>query len=401
MEDRIAITGTGIISAIGLDEQETLHSLQAERSGIGVVKYLETSCKEFPVGEVQMSNVQMQEELGIGYGEPVTRSSLMGLMAMRQALQGARLSGKDIAHVAFVNGTTVGGMDKTEQYYNNYLNDNTRNEYINLQSCGVCSEVIADYFGSFGLITTVSTACSSSANSIVVAANLIRSGRYDIVIAGGCECLTKFHLNGFNSLMILDKRPCKPFDKNRNGLNLGEGAAYLVLETETSARQRKVEPLAILSGYGNRCDAYHQTATSPEGEGYWLAICEAMRSAGMKAGDIDYVNAHGTGTHNNDGSESAAFRRIFKDALPPVSSTKPFTGHTTSASGAIEAIICILAIRNNFIPGNLNWESIDEGCIIPTTHTIEADLTNVMSNSFGFGGNDTSIILSKWKGQWA
>ena len=397
MDERILITGTGIVSAIGLNRQETLYSLRGEQSGLRKVKYLQTVHEEFPVGEVQLSNGQMQVELGIDYAKPMTRSSLMGIMALHQALRDAHLTGKDIGRVAFINGTTVGGMDKSEQYYINFLNDNTRNEYITIHDCGVCSEIIADYFGRFGLVTSVSTACSSSANAIVLAASLIRSGRYDIVIAGGCECLTKFHLNGFNSLMILDKEPCKPFDKNRAGLNLGEGAAYLVLEREASAHKRRVEPLAILSGFGNKCDAYHQTASSPSGEGNWMAMREALQSAGMSTREIDYINAHGTGTPNNDSSESAALRMIFGDELPPISSTKPFTGHTTSASGAIEATICIMALTGNFIPGNLNWDCADENCIVPVVHTYDSSITNVMCNSFGFGGNDTSIILSKWR----
>ena len=197
--------------------------------------------------------------------------------------------------------------------------------------------------------------------------------------------------------MILDHEPCKPFDKNRNGLNLGEGAAYLVIETAESARKRGATPLCELSGYANACDAFHQTATSPEGEGPFLAMTGALSKAGLKPADIDYINAHGTGTGNNDLCESVAIKRVFGDHVPPFSSTKSFTGHTTSAAGAVEAVISILSLTNGFIPANLNFSSaIEESGLTPVTKGLsDVDLRHVMSNSFGFGGNDSSCIFSK------
>ena len=225
---------------------------------------------------------------------------------------------------------------------------------------------------------------------------MLRCGMADIVVAGGAECLTMFHLNGFNTLMILDSHQCKPFDKERAGLNLGEGAAYLVLETAASASKRGVKPLCRLSGFGNACDAYHQTASSPEGEGAVLAMRQALNRANLKPGDIQYVNAHGTGTPNNDESESHAIMRVFGEDMPPVSSTKSFTGHTTSASGSIEAVFCIMALEQQFLPVNLNWHQPMDNGIIPVTNPHpQTELRHVMSNAFGFGGNDSSLILSK------
>jgi 3-oxoacyl-(acyl-carrier-protein) synthase len=195
--------------------------------------------------------------------------------------------------------------------------------------------------------------------------------------------------------MILDSGQCKPFDRDRAGLNLGEGAAYLVLETAASAQRRGVTPLCRLSGYGNACDAFHQTASSPDGEGAYLAMQKALAMAGMKPADIQYVNAHGTGTPNNDLSESSAIRRVFGDTVPPVSSTKSFTGHTTSASGSIEAVFCIMALQHQFLPVNLNWHTpMDDGIVPVTDSRVKTPIVNVMSNAFGFGGNDSSIILS-------
>ena len=256
--------------------------------------------------------------------------------------------------------------------------------------------MIADRFGRFKYISTISTACSSAANAIGQAAAMIRLGDADIVVAGGSECITKFHLNGFNSLMILDHDQCRPFDARRAGLNLGEGAAFLVLESGESARRRGVKAMALLSGYGNACDAFHQTASSPDGEGAFLSMTKALADAGLKPSDIDYINAHGTGTPNNDVSESQAMRRVFGASLAPVSSTKSLTGHTTSASGAIEAVICLMALKHGFIPANYAFESAMEDCVVPVSKVIEgAGLKHVLCNSFGFGGNDSSLIISR------
>jgi len=391
----VLITGCGIISAIGLDCKQVLESLLANRTGIGQLKYLRTEHTEFPVGEVKLSDEEMERAMGIEPGTPVTRTALMGMMALHEALADARLGASDIGNVSFVNGTTVGGMDKSERYYTDFIENDTRNEYIKTHDCGSCSEMIAGRFGKFKFITTISTACSSAANAIELGAEMIRLGEADIVVAGGSECITKFHLNGFNTLMILDHGQCRPFDANRAGLNLGEGAAYVVLESRESARRRGVAPIALLSGYGNACDAFHQTASSPDGEGAFLAMTKALSDAGLKPRDIDYINAHGTGTPNNDLSESQAMKRVFGLDLPPVSSTKSLTGHTTSASGAIECVICILALRNGFLPVNYGWEHpMDDGIIPNMSLKTDKALRNILCNSFGFGGNDSSLVLT-------
>ena len=390
----IFITGAGIISAIGLNKQEVLSSLLAEKSGIAGVQYLDTEHQEFPVGEVKLTNEQMMQMLDIKPDSVTTRTSLMGILAMKEALGDANLTREDIHRAAFVSGTTVGGMDKTEQYYLDFINNDKKNKYIVVHDCGTCSEMICDYFGDFAFVTSVSTACSSAANAIIRGAAMIRAGLFDIAVVGGSECLTKFHLNGFNSLKILDTELSRPFDETRSGLNLGEGAAYLVLESYDSMRRRNVKPLSVLAGYGNVCDAYHQTASSPEGKGPYLAMKEALEDAGLNVSDIDYINAHGTATPNNDLTESIALKRLFSDRIPPVSSTKAFTGHTTSATGSIEAVICILAIRNQFLPVNLNWKNQMENGITPVTDMHpDRPVTNVLCNSFGFGGNDSSLLL--------
>ena len=393
----ILVTGTGVVSAIGNNKAETLEALLSGHSGVGLLKYLKTEHKEFPVGEVKLTDAEMRHRLGIAEEAITTRTALMGMLALEEALKEAALTQEMLPKVGFISGTTVGGMDMSEQFYLDFISSEAHKEYIAAHDCGSCTEMTANHFGKFAFVTTLSTACSSAANAIIMGANMIRCGEADIVVVGGSECLSKFHLNGFNSLMILDTTPCRPFDATRNGLNLGEGAAYLVLESEESAYRRGVKPQAILSGYGNACDAYHQTASSPDGEGAYRAMKEALELAGIQPSEIDYINAHGTGTSNNDTSESQAMKRLFGDKVPPVSSTKPFTGHTTSASGSIEVVFCILALQHGFLPVNLNWSQPMEDGILPISQPMKKELKHVLCNAFGFGGNDSSLLLSSVK----
>ena len=396
MIEPIYITGTGVVSAIGIGKAATLEALLSNRSGVGQLKYLKTEHKEFPVGEVKLTDAEMCERLGIAQDAVTTRTALMGMLALGEALDEARLTPEMLPKVGFISGTTVGGMDMSEQYYLDYLNGDSHKEYIAVYDCGSCSEMTAGHFGKFAFATTLATACSSAANAVIQGANMIRCGKADIVVVGGSECITKFHLNGFNSLMILDTKPCRPFDATRSGLNLGEGAAYLVLESAESAKRRGIAPQALLSGYGNACDAFHQTASSPDGEGAFRAMKEALALAGLQPSDIDYINAHGTGTPNNDVSESQAMMRLFGQ-VPPVSSTKPFTGHTTSASGSIEAVFCILALQHGFLPVNLNWSQAMDNGIVPVAKPEKRTLKHVLCNAFGFGGNDSSLLISSAK----
>jgi 3-oxoacyl-[acyl-carrier-protein] synthase-1 len=228
------------------------------------------------------------------------------------------------------------------------------------------------------------------------ASRLIKNGLLDVAIAGGTDCLLRFTINGFNALMILDTAPCTPFDQNRKGLNLGEGAGYLVLVSEKVAQSLKKTPKVRLSGYCNANDAYHQTASSAEGNGNYLAMKGALAMSGLQPTDIDYINLHGTGTANNDLSEGIAIQRVFGDKVPKASSTKAFTGHTLGASGAIEAIFSVMAIEEKIVFPNLRFSTlIKELNFSPVTRLIEnAPIKHVLSNSFGFGGNCSSLIFS-------
>ena len=393
MRPKVVITGIGVVSALGLGVKANGVALMQGISGIREARYLPTEHREFPVGEVQLSNEELRRMLELSDGRLYSRTHLFGAAALREALSMSNL----LEHkgLALISGTTVGGMDVTEDLFPNPL----PKEQPDIHDCGASTNDIADSCGDFDYTSTVSTACSSAMNALIMGKLLIENGERDIVVAGGAEALSKFHLNGFKSLMILDRERCRPFDQTRAGLNLGEGAAYLVLESEESALKRGAQILGVLSGAGNACDAHHQTASSDNGEGAYRAMTQALSDAGLSPANIDYVNAHGTGTPNNDASESAALKRVFGEQLPPVSSTKSYTGHTTSASGSIEAAFCLMALRNGFIPIQSEFENIDEQCITPVSGsvTLNADLHHVMCNAFGFGGNDSSIILSRYE----
>ena len=387
---KIAIASAGILSAIGNNPQEVCTSLLNRQTGIGKTQYLRTRHTDLPVGEVKLSNDQMKAQLGLDPSQPVSRTTLMGALAVRQAVDesGLTLSGK---RVVLICGTTVGGMDLTEEYYSQLLTGEREIGLLKYHDCGNSTDHIARILGIECETCTISTACSSSLNSIILGAEMLRRNEADIIIAGGSESLSRFHLNGFNTLMILDREQCRPFDATRAGLNLGEGAGFVVLVREEQCVHK---PLGWIGGYCNSCDAFHQTASSADGQGAYIAMNGALQMAGLKPSDIDYVNAHGTGTPNNDPSESTALRLIFGESLPPVSSTKSFTGHTTSASGSIESIICLIAMQHRFIPASLGFSQRDPDCIMPATGTQGVTLDNVLCNSFGFGGNDSSLVIS-------
>ncbi|MBP5373796.1 MAG: beta-ketoacyl-[acyl-carrier-protein] synthase family protein [Bacteroidales bacterium] len=384
MERRIVITGSGVVSALGLGKAANEKAFAQGLRAIAPVRYLKTSLLDFPVGEVPASDDELMRLCGVS--ERIPRGSLLSVLALREALSEAGFA--DGAGMPLISGTTVGGMDLSEASFP---------EFSSLHDCGASTDAAADVVGGFGYRTTLSTACSSAANALAFGARLIRSGLVKRVVAGGAESLSDYHLHGFASLMILDREPCRPFDLGRAGLNLGEAAAFLVLESEEAALERGVKPLALLEGWGNACDAYHQTASSENGEGAYLSMLKALESAGLKSSDIDYVNAHGTGTPNNDASESAALRRVFGEVLPPVSSTKALSGHTTSASGSLEAVFCMIALKEGLIPAQQGLSTPDPACILPVTESLHRPLRHILCNSFGFGGNDTSLIIGRYE----
>lgn len=372
---RIAITGVGIISALGLGKDANRANLLAGKSGIQAPKILPTVHKEWPVGEVPLTNEQLKQLWDQKSDSPLPRNLLLAITAAKEAVEDAGLTSEQIRELVLINGTTVGGMDSTENEIGKWLNGDTETlETISFHEAGATSFLLGKVFGEEISGTTLSTACSSALNAIMYGADVLRLKAAKHVLVGGVEALTRFHLNGFGSLGILSEKICRPFYSDRDGINLGEGAAYLIMEPEEEALAHGAKIYGYISGYGNRCDAYHQTASSPEGEGAYLAMEEALRMSGLKPADIQYLNAHGTATPNNDASEARAIERLFGvpfegERWPEPRSTKNLTGHTTSASGSIEAVFCLMLMQ-------------------------ERGYKHVMTNAFGFGGNDSSLILS-------
>lgn len=398
MSQKIAITGMGIISSIGNNVKENFISLQTGRHGISDIEMFETRHSgHFKTGEIKLSNEELVQKLQLSEDNTVTRTSLLGMVAAKEAVESAGISNINEYRTGLISSTSVGGMDITEKYFYTYEDFPEKQKYIDAHDAGSSSLAIADLLGLKGMVSTISTACSSAANAIMMGAKLIKNGVLDRVIVGGTDSLSKFTLNGFSTLMILTDSYNTPFDNDRKGLNLGEAAAFLVLESEELVKKDNKKVLAYLSGYGNANDAHHQTASSENGQGAYLAMQQAFKVSGLSKEDIDYINVHGTATPNNDLSEGIAMNRIFGESnVPEFSSTKAFTGHTLAAAAGIEAVYSILAIQNSMIFPNLNFKTkMEEFDLIPVTELKEKNIDHVLSNSFGFGGNCSTLIFSK------
>ena len=394
----VAITGMGIISAIGNNVVENYDALSNEKSGISRIDNINTIQRDdIMVGEIKFTNTQLVKKLNLPASHNYSRTAMLGVVAAKEALSNAGITDINTYSTGLVSATSVGGMDMTEKYYYQYLTKPETQKFIESHHAADSTEKIAEQLGiEESFVTTISTACSSAANAILLGARLIKSGKLDRVLVGGTDCLSKFTINGFKTLMILSDTYNTPFDDNRKGLNLGEAAAFLVLESDAVIKAENKPVLAYIKGYGNANDAHHQTASSEFGDGATLAMQKALAVANLKPSDIDYINAHGTATANNDLSEGRAIQRVFGNAVPPFSSTKAYTGHTLAAAGAIEAVYSILSLRNNVIFPNLNFKTpIKEFHLIPETKLVEREINAVMSNSFGFGGNCSTLIFSK------
>ncbi|MBO6211558.1 beta-ketoacyl-[acyl-carrier-protein] synthase family protein [Algoriella sp.] len=397
MSKKVAITGMGIISSIGMNVEENYHSLIHQKHGLSRLQNFDSIHKDqIFVGEIKMTNDELATFLNLSTNHNFSRTAMLGLCAVKEALENASIKDVNEYKTGFISSTSVGGMDVTENYFLNYEDLPEMQKYISSHDAGASSHQIANSIGLKGFVSTISTACSSAANAIMYGARLIKSGKLDRVIVGGTDALAKFTVNGFKSLMILTDEFNQPFDVNRKGLNLGEAAAYLVLESDEIVKKSNKKVIGYLAGYGNANDAFHQTASSDNGEGAYLAMKKAFEIADIQPNQIDYINVHGTATNNNDLTEGRALLRIYEDNLSNFSSTKPYTGHTLAAAAGIEAVFSLLSLQNNVVYPNLNFQTpIEELNIFPTTTLVKKDIQYVLSNSFGFGGNCSTLIFSK------
>ena len=392
---KVFVTGMGLITSLGDSVEANRNALRSGKSGITSIELFKSKYADLlPFAEIKISTEKLKETLTVNSAS-VTRTSLLALHACRQAIDDSGLDSSQIQSMrtAIIGANTVGGMCLTDELYRDANSKELGSPYLASYDAGSVTLFLQDQLGLKGIANTINTACSSSANVIMYGARLIRNGLADRVIVGGVDSLAKFTINGFNSLHILAKEACKPFDKNRQGLNLGEGAGFLILEKESFVENKKV--YAEISGYCNANDAFHPSSLSEQGEGPFNAMKGALENAGLSAKDIGYINAHGTATENNDQVESVAMLRLF-ETVPPFSSTKSNTGHTLGAAGAVEAIYSILGLYYSELYPHLRFnDPIPETRLIPVQEFSKKDLSHVMSNSFGFGGNCTSLVFSK------
>ena len=392
---RVFVTGIGLVTPLGLGVQPNLVGLRAGRCGITSMEYtLSKFASLLPFGEVKFSNDQLCEMLQVE-SKGITRTSLLSLLAFQEAIQQSNISLSELqqSSTALVGASTVGGMCLTDELYSDANKLKDASDYISSYDGGSVALYLQQKYKIGGIINTFNTACSSSANAIMYGARLIKHGLAKTAIVGGADSLAKFTINGFNSLRILSKNKCTPFDAHRSGLNLGEGAAYLVLQGEETIQDQKI--FAELTGYSNANDAFHPTSLSDDGDGPYASMQQALTKADINPSDISFINTHGTGTENNDLIESIAMKRLFQ-TVPLFASTKSNIGHTLGAASAIEAAFSIFSILHQEVYPHINFtESIAETGLTPVTAYQQRPINHVMSNSFGFGGNCSSLIFSK------
>lgn len=384
----VAITGIGVVSAAGGNLAETLDTFQRGTGNVGTVSLFPTVSPylAFEVGTVHR-RVQEHE----------MRSMSLALCAVEEALLDARLhSSLSDFRVGVCLGTTVASQLNDFDFYRGWR----RKEPVSMRPVdryleGNLARAVGRAIGVQGPAVTVVNACSSGADAIGVAASWIRNGVCDIAIAGGADELSPVPLCGFGVLGILADSPCAPFDRDRSGLNLGEGAGVLVLESEEISRDRGLEPQMYLAGYGSAADAYHLTAPRPDGSGLEASLHRAMSEAGIRPGDACFVNAHGTATLENDKIEGSVLKRIFGDELTFLS-TKGFTGHTLGAAGGLEAAFTVAALREGWIPASAGFVHQDQEILLsPVTEKTAVSGLFAISTSLGFGGNNAAIVVAR------
>ncbi|MBX2974100.1 MAG: beta-ketoacyl-[acyl-carrier-protein] synthase family protein [Flavobacteriales bacterium] len=394
MNPPIAITGFGAICALhraseSIGTEAVARALAEGYRGISTPGH-GLPYPDLHVGQVPLTNAGLRERLGLGDDGPRSRTALLALLAAQEAVRD--LDGT--ADMAVISASTVGGMDLSEDHFDDWRNGRMEQARLALEHpVDAHTRFVADALDARGFTSTISTACSSSANAIALGARLLQQGRARRVLAGGSDALCRFTIEGFRALSAMDTEPCRPFSPDRKGMNLGEAAAYLVLERADDVQRAGRTPLAFLGGWGNSNDAHHATATSPDGDGPYAAMREAIERAGLRPEDIDHINAHGTGTANNDATELRAMERLF-GTVPPFTSTKALTGHTLAAAGALEAVIAIQCLRMGLIPAGFPVAGPMPGhTAMPVTAPERRPLRAVLSSSFGFGGNCAALVL--------
>lgn len=411
MKRRVVVTGLGSINAIGHNVAETWESIKNGINGIDTISLFDAGHMKVQLaGEVK--NLNLKDYLNPKEARKMDRFTQLGMIASLEAYKDARLNESIInTHRFGVNVSSgIGGLKTIEDNYQKGLEkgfDRVSPFFIPMAISNLASGQIAIAIKAQGMASCPVTACAGGTNAIGEAFRIIRDGYLEIMLAGGCESsITPLGIGGFTAMKALSEshdknRASIPFDAQRHGFVMGEGAGILILEELEHALKRNAPIYAEIIGYGVSCDAYHMTAPSPNGEGGAYAMDNALKDADIDYHDIDYINAHGTSTLLNDSGETAAIKTVFKEHAKKlfISSTKGNTGHCLGAAGGIEAVICIKALENSYVPATINYQEKDPECDLNITPNKgqALDMHYCMSNSLGFGGHNASIIFKEYK----
>lgn len=390
---RVAITGFGVVSPLGFGAQATEAAFREGRDCVSKVEEFDTSkCRSSTAGRVDDAQLSAWRPSGRS-ARRLHRASLMMIAALRETLSSAR----GFQPEQVIVGTTSGGMTFGEAFYRSLPDPTKKRLRVALVANYMCQKPVLDALEANRLrapVQLVANACASGSNAIGHAFHLVRSGQAERVLAAGYDAISELVFVGFDSLQASTAEKCRPFDKNRTGLVLGEGSAFLAMESEASAAAGGREILGYVAGYGISTDNHHLTQPHPSGDGPYAAMERALASANLRPEEIDYVNAHGTATLFNDATEGLAIERLFARVIP-VSSTKGMMGHSLGAAGAIEAVIALLAIQKGYLPPNLNFTEPDDNRTYEIIANVgrPAAVQKAISNSFGFGGTNATVVL--------
>ena len=393
---RVGVVAAGVVSPLGFRLTETLDSLRNSRNCISpVTRFSVGQCRCKTAGQVSDDRL-LATQAEAPRSRRLHRASHMMIQALAEVVAQEPQFEPDLT----VIGTTSGGMSYGEHYYRSLRQAGDLRHAPTWIANYPAQKPVIDAQESFGISSpcqVIANACASGTNAIGHAFECVRSGRYQRVLAGGYDALSELVFTGFDSLQASTPEKCRPFDRHRTGMVLGEGAALLALENLDSAQRRGAPVLAEIIGYGISTDNFHITQPDPSGIGPRQAMERAVQSAHVAENEIDYINAHGTATLFNDAAEGKAINRLFNGV--PVSSTKSMMGHSLGAAGAIEAVVCLLALQHQFLPPNINFRAADDDLDlnIVANESRSAVLRTVLSNSFGFGGTNASILMRRFK----
>ncbi len=399
---RVVVTGLGVVSSIGIGKDEFWNNLIAGKSGISEVTTFSTSGYDNHVGG-EVKNFNPLKFITRRNVKEMERVSQFAVSAAKMALEDARLSVSKAkkGRIGVVVGTTMAGIQSLEQIDKHWMGrgeDDVWAATVKKYPGNVLSDSIAYYFGINGPNYVIPTACAAGNYSAGYSFDLIKKGRTDVMLAGGADPFSRITFTGFSRLFAMSPDKCRPFDKNRKGIIIGEGAGIMILEELEHALKRRVPIYAEILGYGLSCDAHHMT--SPTEKGVRAVMEKAIKNSRIKIEEVDYICAHGTGTPSNDKIECSAIKSLFGDLTRdiPVTSIKSMLGHTMGAASAIEAITCCLAVKNDIIPPTINYETPDPCCDVDCIpNNVKEEVNIVLNNSLAFGGNNACLVLKNYE----